>query len=308
MTTSVLIKKISKSYNGESVVNVDSLEIKSGEIFGLLGPNGAGKSTTLRILCGLTPPDQGEIYIHGLKLPTQIREIKKKIGIVPQEDSLDEELSVSENLAVTCQLFGIRKSEINPTVVDILRLIRLEEKANSSIQNLSGGMKRRLSIGRSLINNPDLLIMDEPTTGLDSQSRLWIWNFLRELKSEGKTVILTTHYMEEAESLCDRAALMFKGSILLLDEPKVLISKHVGRETIEVTVKPTEIAYYLNRLNSEKIEAFSMGNELHIYSNSAETTQKVFQLVDGIRKQIRPASLNDVFLKSTGFDLIEGRV
>ncbi len=149
--------------------------------------------------------------------------------------------------------------------------------------------------------------MDEPTTGLDSQSRLWIWSFLRELRTQGKTVIITTHYMEEAESLCDRVALMYKGSILLMDEPQALIANHIGRETIEVTVKTTELNYYLNRLQTEKIEAFAIGNELYIYSNNSESTQKAFDLVEGIRKQIRPASLNDVFLKKTGFDLIEGR-
>jgi lipooligosaccharide transport system ATP-binding protein len=224
----VTAKGLIKDYNSlRAVANID-FEITKAECFGFLGPNGAGKTTVMRIIYCFMPPGSGEVKVFDIDVTRDPGRIKSCIGVMPQEDNLDPDLSVFENLIVYARYFDIPKKESSPLAWELLDFVELREKADVKIGNLSGGMKRRLVLARSLINNPELLILDEPTTGLDPQSRHAVWDKLNYLKSKNTTLILTTHYMEEAEILCDRVAIMDSGKILTIDTPLSLMKLHGG--------------------------------------------------------------------------------
>jgi len=222
------IRGLTKTYG--SLIAVDSIDcqILQGECFGFLGPNGAGKTTVMRIIYCFTPPSSGEVTVFGLNVTEKTSAIKARIGVMPQEDNLDPDLSVFENLIVYARYFDIRKQDAVTRAWELLDFVDLREKAHTKIEQLSGGMKRRLILARSLINNPALLILDEPTTGLDPHSRRSVWEKLNHLKANNTTLILTTHYMEEAEILCDRVAIMDAGRILTIDSPSNLKKIHGG--------------------------------------------------------------------------------
>jgi lipooligosaccharide transport system ATP-binding protein len=224
----VTVKNLTKYYNSLKAVDNIDFEIVKGECFGFLGPNGAGKTTVMRIIHCFIPPSTGEVKVFGTDVTENPSRIKSCIGVMPQEDNLDPDLSVIENLIVYARYFDIPKKISSPFAWELLNFVELKEKAHVKIGNLSGGMKRRLILARSLINNPELLILDEPTTGLDPQSRHSVWEKLNHLKSNNTTLILTTHYMEEAEILCDRVAIMDSGKILTIDAPSRLVSMHGG--------------------------------------------------------------------------------
>ena len=224
----VTVKSLTKYYNSLKAVDNIDFEIVKGECFGFLGPNGAGKTTVMRIIYCFIPPSTGEVKVFGIDVTENPSRIKSCIGVMPQEDNLDPDLSVFENLIVYARYFDIPKKKSSPLAWELLNFVELKEKAHVKIGNLSGGMKRRLILARSLINNPELLILDEPTTGLDPQSRHSVWEKLNHLKSNNTTLILTTHYMEEAEILCDRVAIMDSGKILTIDAPSRLVSMHGG--------------------------------------------------------------------------------
>jgi lipooligosaccharide transport system ATP-binding protein len=224
----VSAKGLTKYYGSLKAVDNIDFEIVKGECFGLLGPNGAGKTTVTRILYCFMPPTSGEVMVFGMNVFESPSQIKFRIGVMPQEDNLDPDLSVFENLVVYARYFDIPKKESSHVAQELLTFVDLMEKAHVSIKTLSGGMKRRVLLARALINNPELLILDEPTTGLDPHSRRSVWEKLRHLKANNTTLVITTHYMEEAEKLCDRVAIMDSGRIITIDSPARLMSIHGG--------------------------------------------------------------------------------
>jgi len=228
MNPIVTAKALTKNYNGLQAVDSIDFEIERGECFGFLGPNGAGKTTVMRIIYCFMPPTSGDVSIFGMNVIEKPSEIKSRIGVMPQEANLDPDLNVLENLIVYARYFDIPKKLSLPLAWELLGFVEMKEKATSKIENLSGGMKQRLLLARSLINDPDLLILDEPTTGLDPHSRHSVWSKLEDLKGKGTTLLLTTHYMEEAEKLCDRVAIMDSGKIVTVDSPSSLIAIHGG--------------------------------------------------------------------------------
>src|SRR6516225_9094543 len=227
-------EQVIKHYGDRTVVNGLSFDVVPGECFGLLGPNGAGKTTTLRMLLGIVSPDAGRISLCGEPVPARARHARRRVGVVPQFDNLDPDFTVRENLAVFGRYFGMSAREVRERVPALLEFARLESKADARVSQLSGGMKRRLTLARALINDPDLLVLDEPTTGLDPQARHLIWDGLRQLLTQGKTILLTTHFMDEAERLATRLAGIDRGTMIASDGPRALIARHVEPEVIEV--------------------------------------------------------------------------
>lgn len=236
MTKAVVAQNLVKDYDGVPAVKNLSFDIELGECFGILGPNGAGKSTTMRMIYGHTLPKTGDLFVLGLNTKTDIKQIRSKIGVVPQDDGLDVDFNSFENLKIFASYHKIPSDVAQARANHLLSEMKLADHKYRHVETLSGGMKRRLVIARSLINQPDLLVLDEPTTGLDPQARLWIWNYFENLKAQKQTMILTTHYMEEAERLCDRIAIIDQGQILDCDTPAKLIEKHIGTEVVEIAV------------------------------------------------------------------------
>ncbi|MGC1456529.1 MAG: ABC transporter ATP-binding protein [Nitrospirota bacterium] len=224
----ILTKNLIKDYNGLRAVNNIDFAIQRGECFGFLGPNGAGKTTVMRIISCFMPPTSGTVTVFGMDVTARPSDIKARLGIMPQEENLDPDLSVTENLMVYARYFDIRKKDSLQIIRDLLEFAELQDKANAKIDQLSGGMKHRLLLARSLVNNPEILILDEPTTGLDPHSRRAVWDKLNRLKFNNTTLLLTTHYMEEAEKLCDRVAIMDSGKIVTIDSPANLMTIHGG--------------------------------------------------------------------------------
>ena len=221
-------KALTKDYNSFRAVNGIDFEIFQGECFGFLGPNGAGKTTVMRVIYCFVPPTSGEVMVFGMNVSESPSRIKARIGVMPQEDNLDPDLNVLENLMVYARYFDIPKKISSSRAWELLEFVEMEDKAKAKIESLSGGMKRKLVLARSLINNPDILILDEPTTGLDPHSRRSVWEKMNHLKSKNTTLLLTTHYMEEAERLCDRVAIMDSGKIVTVDTPSNLMDLHGG--------------------------------------------------------------------------------
>ncbi len=224
----VSAKGLTKCYGALCAVDGIDFGISKGECFGFLGPNGAGKTTVMGMIYCFMPPTSGEVKVFGIDVTEDPSSIKARIGVMPQDESLDPDLNVLENLIVYARYFDIRKRDSGPAARELLRFVEIEDKAGSNIKDLSGGMKRRLLLARALINNPELLILDEPTVGLDPQSRHTVWQKMEALRSKGVTLVLTTHYMEEAEKICDRVAIMNAGRIVTIDTPARLMSEHRG--------------------------------------------------------------------------------
>lgn len=299
----VELKDLTKKYDENLVVDGINLEIPKGECFGLLGPNGAGKSTTMKMMYCSVLVSSGELYVLGLNVKKNFREIKNRIGVVPQEDGLDPDFSVLENLLVYASYHEIPKTMASGKAQSLLRSMRLEEYSERSVETLSGGMKRRLAIARGLMNSPEVLFLDEPTTGLDPQARLWIWDFIRNLKNEKSTVILTTHYMEEAERLCDRVAIMDHGRILAIGKPSDLILEHIGIEVVEFETNPVDLNYYVGRLREGGYSYQVIQDTVMILINPTQEGRKAIELIASDKILIRKPTLNDVFLKLAGHQL-----
>jgi len=291
-----------KRYAELEVVAGVSFAIARGECFGLLGPNGAGKTTTLRLCLGLIAPDGGEIELLGEPVPPRARVARRAVGVVPQMDNLDPDFTVAENLLVYARYFGIADGTIRARIPELLDFAGLAGRASSRIQTLSGGMRRRLMLARALVNDPDLLFMDEPTTGLDPQARHVIWDRLKQLLARGKTILLTTHFMEEAERLCDRIAIMDRGRFIAEGTPRELIARHVEPHVVEVhgdglgewsAAEGSRLAARLER----------SGETAFCYAADAAPLVASLDRAAGLRYLHRPANLEDVFLKLTGREL-----
>ena len=294
-------RALKKSYGGLEVVRGIDLAVASGECFGLLGPNGAGKTTTLRLCLGLTHPDGGEIELLGEPIPARAREARMRVGVVPQFDNLDPDFSVTENLLVYGRYFGMPAKAIAARVPALLEFAGLTGRADAKINALSGGMKRRLTLARALVNDPQLLFMDEPTTGLDPQARHLIWERLRRLAQEGKTLILTTHFMEEAERLCNRLAIMDSGRIIAQGTPRALIAEHIERQVVEVHGPGYEA--WMERAKSLAPRVERAGDSVFCYAEDVEPILRNLTGNGELSYLHRQANLEDVFLKLTGRDL-----
>jgi lipooligosaccharide transport system ATP-binding protein len=292
--TSHLTKKFKKLV---AVDDVD-LEIEEGECFGLLGPNGAGKTTLIRMIIAVSPPTSGEIRVDGLDVRKNPREIKARLGVVPQIDNLDEDLNVIQNLRTFARYFAIPSEEAKRRSLEILKSIQLEDKIKSKIDELSGGMKRRLLIGRGLVNNPKILILDEPSIGLDPQAKHMVWRKLKELKAQGVTQLLCTQNMEEAAFLCKRVAVMHQGRVIVIDSPPELVSRYIGERIREIEFDPEERDALVAELKRRQLEFEEAADAIYI-SNYRDGQ------VEGLPGRTRPATLEDVFFKLTGRSLLE---
>ncbi len=291
-----------KRYNGLTAVDGISLRIRRSEIFGFLGPNGAGKTTTIKMIYGMSPPTSGNLTVLGLDVREDIRKIKARIGVVPQETNLDNELSVLGNLEIYANYFGIPKNTARERAMDLLRFIHLEERVKTMVDVLSGGMKRRLLLARALLNEPELLILDEPTTGLDPQARHLIWDKLRSLKEQHVALVLTTHYMDEAAQLCDRVVIMDQGKIIAEGSPMGLVEKYISREALEVRVAPDLVQTAIDTLGPKSNSYEAQDEELVFFARSADELLKVAEQA-GLKLDyvlLRRSTLEDVFLKLTG--------
>lgn len=300
------VKNLHKSYGADEnllkVIDGISFELKPGECYGLLGPNGAGKTTTLKLCLGLTLPDSGAITLANHPIPSEARQARMRIGVVPQGDNLDPDFTVEENLIVYARYFGISKSQIDKRIPWLLEFSKLNTKRNARIAELSGGMKRRLTLARSLVNDPDLIFLDEPTTGLDPQARHLMWERLKALLADGKTILLTTHFMDEAERLCDRLAVIDHGRMIAEGAPRDLIAQHIESQVIEVYGENAEKwADASGRQFSDRTEV--SGETIFCYTNQAEEILQSLNNMEGIRYLHRPANLEDLFLKLTGREM-----
>ena len=294
-------RALRKSYGALEVVSGVDLEMKPGECFGLLGPNGAGKTTTLKLCLGLTHPDSGSIELLGEPVPARARQARACVGVVPQFDNLDPDFTVTENLLVYARYFGLDAKRMRPRVPALLEFAGLAGRGDARIGTLSGGMKRRLTLARALVNEPQLVIMDEPTTGLDPQARHLIWERLRRLTQEGTTLLLTTHFMEEAERLCHRLAIMDHGRIITQGTPRDLIAQHIEPQVVEVHGPGYEAWMARARHLAARVER--AGDTVFCYAEDVEPVLKDLAGNNDLVYLHRPANLEDVFLKLTGRDL-----
>ncbi|UCV11634.1 ATP-binding cassette domain-containing protein [Dechloromonas denitrificans] len=300
----LVVDALRKTYAGNEVVAGLSFAVEPGTCFGLLGPNGAGKTTTLRLCLGLTAPDSGNIALNGHAIPADAQKARARIGVVPQFDNLDPDFTASENLLVFGRYFGLKDAEVKARIPQLLEFAGLTGKADARIATLSGGMKRRLTMARALVNNPDIIFLDEPTTGLDPQARHLIWDRLKQLKSAGKTLILTTHFMDEAERLCDRLIVIDHGRKITEGSPRQLITEHIEPQVIEVFDESGgQLANFVenHRALAERVE--TSGETAFFYCREPRDLLARLAEADGLRYVHRASNLEDVFIKLTGREL-----
>jgi lipooligosaccharide transport system ATP-binding protein len=291
-----------KRYGQNEVVRGLTFSIHRGECFGLLGPNGAGKTTTLRCCLGLIDHDAGSIELVGRSIPDHAREARIRVGVVPQMDNLDPDFTVTENLVIYGRYFGIDRKTLDERIPRLLDFAGLASKGNTAIRTLSGGMKRRLILARALVNDPELLILDEPTTGLDPQARHLIWDGLRQLLSQGKTILLTTHFMDEAERLATRLAVIDHGVLIASDTPRELLAEHVEPEVVEVYGDEAKAwAEMHGRKLARRLEM--SGETAFCYALDATPILNDLTGRSSVRYLHRPANLEDLFIKLTGREL-----
>lgn len=303
----ITASNLTKRFGSFTAVDGIDFEVRRGEAFGFLGPNGAGKSSTMRMIGCVSPLSDGTLTVLGQDPATDGPGIRGRMGVVPQKDTLDEELTVRENMIVYGRYFGISKQVVNDRATELLEFAQLSERAESMVEPLSGGMKRRLTIARSLINSPELLLLDEPTTGLDPQARHVLWDRLFRLKRQGVTLVLTTHYMDEAEQLCDRLVVMDRGTIVAEGSPRELIERHSTREVLELRFEADDHAPYEAKVKglAERIEV--LPDRLLLYTDDGDYAAKAVH-DRGLRPLsilVRRSTLEDVFLHLTGRTLID---
>jgi len=305
MNTIITANNLFKKYGDLTAVDGISFEIQEGECFGFLGPNGAGKTSTIKMIHCVSPVSAGTLTVDGMPAHINNRVLKKKTGVIPQEITLDIDLTARENLMVFSRFFDIPKRVARKRVAELLKFVELEAKRDSKINELSTGMKRRLLIARALLNEPRIIIADEPTTGLDPQARHLIWQRLRQLKRQGATLILTTQYMEEAQQLCDRIVIMHQGKILKEGAPSRLIEEEIGREVAEIRIAADQDEALIAQLGQFACGHERAGDTLFFYCRDGQSLWRKLNELDLPNTVHRPATLEDVFLKLTGRSLIE---
>ncbi|CAN5821156.1 ATP-binding cassette domain-containing protein [soil metagenome] len=303
----VVARGLTKQFGEFTAVDGIDFDVQAGEVFGFLGPNGAGKTSTMRMIAAVSPLTGGSLRVLDRDPDADGPQIRAQLGVVPQENNLDEELSVADNLYIYGRYFGMPRAHVRKRIPELLAFAQLTERADDKVTVLSGGMKRRLVIARALINTPSMVLLDEPTTGLDPQARHLVWDRLRELTTQGVTLLLTTHYMDEAEQLCDRLVVMSDAAIVAEGSPRDLIDEHAGREVVEVRFSPGGRDDALAALDGIGSRQEVLGDRAIIYGQNAE------QLTSEVRRRdvqiasvlVRRASLEDVFLRLTGRGLVE---
>ncbi|HLM64773.1 MAG TPA: ABC transporter ATP-binding protein [Acidimicrobiales bacterium] len=305
----VQAKALTKRFGDDVAVDGIDFEVHRGEVFGFLGPNGAGKTTTMRMIACVSPVTDGKLSVLGMDPSRQGADIRARLGVVPQEDNLDSELTVWDNLVIYGRYFGLPLAEVRARAVDLLHFARLDDRRDSRVDPLSGGMKRRLTIARSLVNRPELLLLDEPTTGLDPQARHLLWERLYSLKREGVTLVLTTHYMDEAEQLCDRLVIMDGGRIVAEGSPRALVARYCTREVVELRfAEPGEQATAGDRLTQDGARIEPLADRLLVYTDDGDrTAASVGESAGAVPDSVlvRRSSLEDVFLSLTGRTLLD---
>ena len=307
MTELVQARGLTKRFGDFTAVDAIDFDIHEGEAFGFLGPNGAGKTSTMKMITTVSPITEGKLTVFGIDPNVDGRSIRKRIGVVPQEDNLDVEMTVAENLYIYGRYHDMKKSEIRPRIEELLDFAQLTERRDSEVESLSGGMKRRLTIARALINSPDLIILDEPTTGLDPQARHLLWDRLYRLKQEGATLIITTHYMDEAEQLCDRLVVMDQGEIAAEGSPRELIQRYSPREVVELRFGDGRKEEAVSKMDGLAQRSEILADRVLLYTDDAEATQNGLHArgIDPEQVLVRRSTLEDVFLRLTGRGLVD---
>ncbi|MFH1238627.1 MAG: ATP-binding cassette domain-containing protein [bacterium] len=305
MASVVIAKNLMKKYKDIVAVNGIDFEVGQNECFGVIGPNGAGKTTTMKMLYCFSPRSGGELSLLGLDPAVSPEKIKFNLGVIPQENNLDSDLNVLANLTSYARYFSIPKSQAMARAKELLEFVQLTEKKSVNVDEISSGMKRRLLIARGLINNPKLIILDEPTVGLDPQARHLIWDKLRELKKQNVTFIITTHYMDEATELCDRVAVMDKGKILVTGRPQDLILEYIGEEVLEVVITGLEQSKIKQDVEKFSVTIEETNHKIYLYCKDCRPLLNELNSKGYKHILRRPATLEDVFLKLTGRDLID---
>jgi lipooligosaccharide transport system ATP-binding protein len=305
--TLIRARGLTKRFSGFTAVDAIDFDVRTGEAFGFLGPNGAGKTSTMRMISCASPVTAGELSVIGMDPRTQSSQIKARLGVVPQQDNLDTEISVRENLLMYARYFDISRDTARTRADELLRFVQLFERADSEVESLSGGMKRRLTIARALINEPEVILLDEPTTGLDPQARHAIWERLYQLKRRGATLLLTTHYMDEAEQICDRLVVMDKAKIVAEGSPRELIERYSTREVLELRFSEDVRARLDGKLDglAERIE--ELPDRTLLYTVDGEQTLENVRMrqVPVESALVRRSSMEDVFLRLTGRTLVD---
>jgi lipooligosaccharide transport system ATP-binding protein len=303
----VSARALTKHFGDFVAVDAVDFDVRPGEAFGFLGPNGAGKSSTMRMIGAVSPITSGALSVFGLDPATDGRQIRSRLGVVPQEDNLDQELTVEENLMIYGRYFDLTRAAIRPRIDELLKFAQLEDRRESRVEPLSGGMKRRLTIARSLISEPDLVLLDEPTTGLDPQARHLLWERLYRLKERGVTLIITTHYMDEAEQLCDRLVIMDRGKIVAEGSPAQLIANHASRDVLELRFQTEGRAESISRLDGIGKKLEILPDRVLVSTDDAEASLAEVYARDlhPIANLVRRSTLEDVFLALTGRTLVD---
>ncbi len=303
------INELVKNFEGFEAVRGVTFSVYAGECLGLLGPNGAGKTTIVKMIYDFSPITAGELRVFGESIVDSARRIKARIGIVPQEDNLDPELTVLENLLVYAGYFRMNRRLAAERAQEILDFMDLSEKADAIVNNLSGGMKRRLTLGRALLNRPELLILDEPTTGLDPYARHMLWQRLRKLKDTGTTMLLTTHYLEEASQLCDRLVILHRGKVIETGGPQELMDRYVGKEVLEMGLSTDDLSALMENSGDLIKDHQKLGDYVLFFTNAGEELSEFMSVktksldVQVNYRRLRPSTLEDVFFKLTGESL-----
>jgi lipooligosaccharide transport system ATP-binding protein len=306
-TPLIVARGLTKRFGTFTAVDGVDFDVHAGEVFGFLGPNGAGKTSTMRMIAAVSPVTAGTLRVLDRDPSVEGPAIRARIGVVPQENNLDEELSVVDNLFIYGRYFGLPRAQVRARIDELLDFAQLSERANDRVTVLSGGMKRRLVIARALINTPVLVLLDEPTTGLDPQARHLVWDRLRSLTQQGATLLLTTHYMDEAEQLCDRLVVMSDARIVAEGSPRDLIAEYAGREVLELRFAPGRLDGAIAGVRGVGVRQEALADRVVIYGDDAEqlTAAVMERGVEVESMLVRRASLEDVFLRLTGRALIE---
>ncbi|WP_181773310.1 ABC transporter ATP-binding protein [Amycolatopsis pittospori] len=303
----VQAKALVKRFGDFEAVRGIDVEVRPGEAFGFLGPNGAGKSSTMRMIASVSPRSDGDLRVLGMDPDVEGPKIRARLGVVPQQDNLDTELTVRQNLQIYGRYFGLSRSHVRSKAEELMEFAQLTDRANAEVDSLSGGMKRRLTIARSLVNDPELLLLDEPTTGLDPQARHLLWDRLFRLKAGGTTLIITTHYMDEAEQLCDRLVVMDNGRIAAEGSPSDLISRYSTREVVELRFPNGEQEAAAEKVEglAERVEVLPDRVLLYTMTGEAALEQAHARGLRPLSSLVRRSSLEDVFLRLTGRTLVD---